>query len=72
MLVACIFGSSWHLMNGPTNALSLVIFSTLIGFGVRFDAAKAGTPSGKPSPKAARNLSAVGLGSSSLPCSSAE
>jgi sulfate permease, SulP family len=36
-LVASIFGSSSHLINGPTNAISLVVFSTLIGFDVRFE-----------------------------------
>ena len=41
-LVASIFGSSSHLINGPTNAISLVVFSSLVGFDVRFDAAKAG------------------------------
>ena len=40
-LVASIFGSSSHLINGPTNAISLVVFSSLIGFDMRFDAAKA-------------------------------
>jgi SulP family sulfate permease len=28
-LVASIFGSSSHLINGPTNAISLVVFSAL-------------------------------------------
>ena len=40
-LVASIFGSSSHLINGPTNAISLVIFSALIGFDARFDAYQA-------------------------------
>src|SRR5260370_5838124 len=39
-LVASISGSSSHLINGPTNAISLVVFSSLIGFDVRFDAAQ--------------------------------
>ena len=41
-LVASIFGSSSHLINGPTNAISLVVFSSLSVFDVPFDAAKAG------------------------------
>jgi sulfate permease, SulP family len=40
-LVASIFGSSSHLINGPTNAISLVVFSALIGFDARFDAYQA-------------------------------
>jgi sulfate permease, SulP family len=40
-LIASIFGSSSHLINGPTNAISLVVFSALIGFGGRFDAYEA-------------------------------
>jgi sulfate permease, SulP family len=40
-LVASIFGSSSHLINGPTNAISLVVFSSLIGFEARFDAYQA-------------------------------
>jgi sulfate permease, SulP family len=39
--VASIFGSSSHLINGPTNAISLVVFSSLIGFDARFDAYQA-------------------------------
>jgi SulP family sulfate permease len=31
--VASIFGSSSHLINGPTNAISLVVFSALAGLG---------------------------------------
>lgn len=54
-LVASIFGSSSHLINGPTNAISLVVFSSLIGFDVRFDAAKAGE-------SGPYNLLAFGLG----------
>ncbi|HEY0792206.1 MAG TPA: STAS domain-containing protein [Chthoniobacterales bacterium] len=38
-LVASLFGSSSHLINGLTNAISLVVFSALIGFDARFDAA---------------------------------
>jgi len=39
-LVASIFGSSSHLINGPTNAISLVVFSALAFFDpeARFDA----------------------------------
>src|SRR5271165_4490034 len=40
-LVASIFGSSSHLINGPTNAISLVVFSSLMGFEARFDAYQA-------------------------------
>ena len=38
-LVASIFGSSSHLINGPTNAISLVVFSALAFFDpeARFD-----------------------------------
>jgi sulfate permease, SulP family len=39
--VASVFGSSSHLINGPTNAISLVVFSALIGFDARFDAYQA-------------------------------
>ncbi|MBV9998344.1 MAG: SulP family inorganic anion transporter [Verrucomicrobia bacterium] len=39
--VASIFGSSSHLINGPTNAISLVVFSALMGFDARFDAYQA-------------------------------
>ncbi|WP_333840643.1 SulP family inorganic anion transporter, partial [Pelomicrobium sp.] len=28
-VVAALFGSSWHLISGPTNAISLVIFATM-------------------------------------------
>src|SRR3954471_7230162 len=28
-IVAALFGSSWHLMGGPTTATSIVIFSTM-------------------------------------------
>nr|MDD3719942.1 SulP family inorganic anion transporter [Candidatus Gracilibacteria bacterium] len=37
-IIAAIFGSSWHLVSGPTTAISLVIFSTISGF------ATAGSP----------------------------
>jgi SulP family sulfate permease len=40
-LIASIFGSSSHLINGPTNAISLVVFSALLGFDARFDAYQA-------------------------------
>jgi sulfate permease, SulP family len=40
-LVASIFGSSSHLINGPTNAISLVVFSALLSFDTRFDAYQA-------------------------------
>ena len=69
-LVASIFGSSSHLINGPTNAISLVVFSSLVGFDVRFDAAKAGEsghsvlvpPVGTVAQSGPYNLLAVGLG----------
>ena len=28
-IVAALWGSSWHLVSGPTNALSLVVFATI-------------------------------------------
>jgi len=28
-IIAALFGSSWHLVSGPTNAISLVVFATL-------------------------------------------
>lgn len=28
-VVAALFGSSWHLISGPTNAISLVVFATM-------------------------------------------
>ncbi len=28
-VVAALFGSSWHLISGPTNAISLVVFATI-------------------------------------------
>src|ERR1700677_1192746 len=42
-LVASIFGSSSHLINGPTNAISLVVFSALAFFDpeARYDAYEA-------------------------------
>jgi SulP family sulfate permease len=40
-LIASVFGSSSHLINGPTNAISFVIFSALAGFDERFDAYQA-------------------------------
>jgi sulfate permease, SulP family len=42
-VVASIFGSSSHLINGPTNAISLVVFSALAFFDpdARFDAFQA-------------------------------
>jgi SulP family sulfate permease len=40
-LVASIFGSSSHLINGPTNAISLVVFGSLTAFDARFDAYQA-------------------------------
>jgi SulP family sulfate permease len=42
-LVASIFGSSSHLINGPTNAISLVVFSALafLDPDARFDAYQA-------------------------------
>src|ERR1700685_3910467 len=40
-LVASIFGSSSHLINGPTNAISLVVFGALVPFDAAFDAYQA-------------------------------
>lgn len=31
-IVAALFGSSWHLISGPTTAISLVVFATLQGY----------------------------------------
>ncbi len=31
-IIAALFGSSWHLMSGPTTAASIVLFSTLSAF----------------------------------------
>ncbi len=35
-IVASLFNSSSHLINGPTNAVSLVVFSALASFDGRF------------------------------------
>ena len=40
-IVASILGSSSHLINGPTNAISLVVFSVLAPFDGKFDAYQA-------------------------------
>src|SRR5450631_2884835 len=40
-IVASILGSSAHLINGPTNAISLVVFSALASFDGRLDAYQA-------------------------------
>lgn len=40
-IVASILNSSSHLINGPTNAISLVVFSALASFDGRFDAYQA-------------------------------
>ena len=37
-IVAALFGSSWHLVSGPTTAISIVIYSTMSGI------AEPGTP----------------------------
>ena len=37
-VIAGLFGSSWHLISGPTTAISIVVFSTVSGF------AEPGTP----------------------------
>jgi SulP family sulfate permease len=31
-IVAALFGSSWHLISGPTTAISIVVFSSIRGF----------------------------------------
>ena len=31
-IIAALFGSSWHLISGPTTAISLVVFATLKGY----------------------------------------
>ncbi len=36
-VIASTLGSSSHLINGPTNAISLVVFAALAGFDERFD-----------------------------------
>src|SRR5271156_1093233 len=40
-IVASILGSSSHLINGPTNAISLVVFSILAPFDGKFEAYQA-------------------------------
>lgn len=40
-IIASIFGSSSHLINGPTNAISLVVFGALASFDAAFDAYQA-------------------------------
>jgi SulP family sulfate permease len=40
-IVASAFNSSSHLINGPTNAISLVVFSALVSFEGRFEAYQA-------------------------------
>jgi SulP family sulfate permease len=40
-IIASILGSSNHLINGPTNAISLVVFSALASFDGRYDAYEA-------------------------------
>jgi sulfate permease, SulP family len=40
-IVAAILGSSSHLINGPTNAISLVVFSALASFDERFSSFQA-------------------------------
>jgi SulP family sulfate permease len=40
-IVASLFNSSSHLINGPTNAVSLVVFSALASFDGRFEAYQA-------------------------------
>src|SRR5271168_503604 len=40
-IVASILGSSSHLINGPTNAISLVVFAALTSFDERFDSYQA-------------------------------
>src|SRR5438874_5305073 len=36
--VGSLFGSSSHLINGPTNAIALVVFSATAGFGPNLEA----------------------------------
>ena len=31
-IVAALYGSSWHLISGPTTAISIVIFSSISAF----------------------------------------
>ncbi|MEN9783172.1 MAG: hypothetical protein RJA24_515, partial [Pseudomonadota bacterium] len=33
-IIAALFGSSWHLVSGPTTAISIVIYSTMSGLAV--------------------------------------
>ena len=33
-VIAALFGSSWHLVSGPTTAISIVIYSTMSGLAV--------------------------------------
>jgi SulP family sulfate permease len=40
-IVASAFGSSSHLINGPTNAISLLVFSALVAFDERFESYQA-------------------------------
>src|ERR1700761_3856674 len=40
-IIAALLGSSSHLINGPTNAISLVVFSALVGFDERFSSFQA-------------------------------
>jgi len=40
-IVASVLNSSSHLINGPTNAISLVVFSALVSFEGRFEAYQA-------------------------------
>jgi sulfate permease, SulP family len=38
-IVAALWGSSWHLVSGPTNASSLMVFATVSAFAVPFSPA---------------------------------
>jgi SulP family sulfate permease len=40
-IIASIFGSSSQIINGPTNAISLLVFGSLVAFDERFDAYQA-------------------------------
>jgi SulP family sulfate permease len=40
-IIASVFGSSSQLINGPTNAISLLVFGALIAFDERFDSYQA-------------------------------
>jgi len=33
-VIAALFGSSWHLVSGPTTAISIVVYSTISGLAV--------------------------------------